>query len=107
GEKVMLGKGVCRIVWPERHAPGYTKDVGIEMDEYDFDSHIYSRLKDVRARLAEEEGVPQYHVFSNKTLEAFTRLRPQSVDAGMRIKGVGAVKAEKYLQAFIDELIRG
>lgn len=107
GEKVMLGKGECRIVWPERHAPGYAKDAGIEMEEYDFDSHIYSRLKDVRACLAEEEGVPPYLIFANKTLEAFTRLRPQSVEAGMRIKGVGAVKAEKYLQAFIDELMRG
>ncbi len=107
GEKVMLGKGECLIVWPERHAPGYAKDTGIEMEEYDFDSHIYSRLKDVRARLAEEDGVPPYLIFANKTLEAFTRLRPQSVEAGMRIKGVGAVKAEKYLQAFIDELMRG
>ncbi|MBT8037357.1 MAG: ATP-dependent DNA helicase [Verrucomicrobiae bacterium] len=107
GEKVMLGDASFRMVWPERHAPSYGKDAGVEVAEYDFDSHIYSRLKDVRARLADEEGVPQYLIFPNKTLEALTRLRPQSMEEGMRVKGVGAVKAEKYLQAFIDEIASG
>lgn len=107
GEDVMLGKKPCRIVWPERHAAGIsaTKDSdGVEMEEFGFDTHLYARLKEVRARLAKQEGVPQYLVFNNKTLEHFTRLRPKSLGAGMRIKGVGEVKAEKYLQAFIDEI---
>ncbi|MBT8044010.1 MAG: HRDC domain-containing protein, partial [Verrucomicrobiae bacterium] len=108
GEKVMLGKTRCRIVWPERHAPTTAvTEAGIDMEEFDFDAKLYSRLKDVRARLAEEEGVPQYLIFPNKTLEYFTRLRPQSVEAGLRIKGVGEVKAAKYLQAFVDELNAG
>ena len=107
GEDVMLGNKECRIVWPERHAPSAAavkEGGGIEMEEFDFDSQLYSRLKDVRDRLAKKEGVPPYMVFPNKTLEHFTRLRPCSVEAGMRIKGVGEVKARKYLQAFIDEV---
>jgi exodeoxyribonuclease-1 len=73
-------------------------------DMFDFDTHLHSRLKDVRATLAKKAGVPHYHIFPNNTLEHFTRLRPSSVEAGMRIKGVGEVKAKKYLQAFIDEI---
>ena len=45
-----------------------------------------------------------YGVFSNKTLEAFTRLRPTTVEAGLRIKGVGAVKAERFLEPFLEVL---
>ena len=69
-----------------------------------FDPRPYSRLKDLRNRLAKAQGVPLYGVFSNKTLEAFTRLRPTTVEAGMRIKGVGAVKAERYLEPFLELL---
>lgn len=105
GEKVMLGKAGCRIVWPERYASSPVKEVGVGMEEFDFDAGLYSRLKDVRERLARKEGVPQYLIFPNKTLEFFVRLRPQSVEAGMRIKGVGEVKANKYLQAFVDEIV--
>ncbi len=106
GEKVMLGKSDFRIVWPETHAPSPVRDAGIEMEEFNFDAQLYSRLKDVRSRLAKQDGVPPYLVFPNKTLEYFTRLRPKSMEAGMRIKGVGEVKAGKYLQAFLDEIAR-
>lgn len=109
GEQVMSGGAECRIVWPEQHAPSASAVKGgeeIGMEEFDFDAQLYSRLKDVRGRLAKEEGVPQYLIFPNKTLEHFTRLRPRSMEAGMRIKGVGEVKAGKYLQAFIDEIVR-
>ncbi|MCP5535919.1 MAG: ATP-dependent DNA helicase RecQ [Akkermansiaceae bacterium] len=107
GEKVMLGKSRCRIVWPERHAPtAMAGGEGVVLEEFDFDSRLYSRLKDLRAALAREDGIPPYLVFPNKTLECFTRLRPQSMEAGMRIKGVGTVKAGKYLQPFIDEIAK-
>lgn len=104
GEKVMMGKGSFKIVWPEKHEPSPVKDGGVKMEEYDFDSQLYERLKDVRAKLADAAGVPHFHVFPNKTLEFFTRLQPKNLEAGMRIKGVGEVKAARFLQAFIDEI---
>jgi len=104
GEKVMLGKVKPRLVWPEKHAPSMSKEAGVEMQEYDFDSDLYARLQTLRNQLAQKEGVPAYLIFPNKTLEYFTRLRPQSLEAGMRIKGVGELKAQKYLQAFVDEI---
>ena len=107
GEQVMLGEAECKIVWPDRYAgsdSALKEGSEIEMEEFDFDTHLHSRLKDVRAALAKKAGVPHYHIFPNNTLEYFTRLRPSSVEAGMRIKGVGEVKAKKYLQAFIDEI---
>ena len=103
----MLGEAECKIVWPDRYAgsdSALKEGNGVEMEEFDFDTHLHSRLKDVRSALAKKAGVPHYHIFPNNTLEYFTRLRPSSVEAGMRIKGVGEVKAKKYLQAFIDEI---
>ena len=105
GEKVMHGKQSFQIIWPEKHEQSAQKnDDEVKMEEYDFDSHLYSRLKDLRANLADKAGVPHYHVFPNKTLEFFTRLKPKTLAEGMRVKGVGEAKARMYLQAFVDEI---
>ena len=113
GERVMRGGGRYRLVWPARRRESMVKDGPASLTAADleelapFDGMLYERLKDVRKRLAERDGVPLYAVFSNKTLEAFVRLRPQSLEAGMRIKGVGPAKAEKYLGDFLVVLRGG
>jgi ATP-dependent DNA helicase RecQ len=107
GEKVMQGESEYRIVWPAidgGEEAALKNDDGVRMKEFDFDTKLHARLKDIRSKLAERDGVPHYHIFPNKTLEYFTRLRPASIDAAMRIKGVGEVKAKKYLQPFIEEI---
>ncbi|MDG0993999.1 MAG: ATP-dependent DNA helicase [Akkermansiaceae bacterium] len=106
GEEVMSGKAKPSIIWPKYHTPSRIKDESIEMEEYDFDAALYDRLKDLREKLAKKGGVPSYHIFPNKTLEHFTRLRPKTHDAGCRIKGVGTMKADRYLNYFIDEINR-
>jgi len=108
GEQVMLGKAEYQLVWPgsSKSASPSKQDGPVAMEEFGFDSHLYSRMRDLRDRLAKAERVPPYQIFPNKTLEYFTRLRPQTMSAGMRIKGVGVVKAGKYLQTFIDEIVK-
>jgi len=106
GERAMRGEGSYRLVWPETRRETMTKGNGSELggELAPFDPILYTRLKDLRMRLAKEHSLPPYGVFSNKTLEAFARLRPKTVEAGMRIKGVGAVKAERFLKPFLEVL---
>jgi ATP-dependent DNA helicase RecQ len=113
GERVMKGGGKYRLVWPTARKETMVKDgpASLTADDLEelvpYDGALFERLKDVRKGLAERDGLPLYGVFSNKTLEAFVRLRPQSVEAGMRIKGVGPAKAEKYLGHFLKVLREG
>lgn len=104
GEQAMKGKGSYRLVWPAEKGSSLTKDGPGDLVEElaPFDPALFTRLKELRMQLAEEHRVPPYGVFSNKTLEAFVRLRPKSREAAMRIKGVGAVKAERFLAPFLD-----
>ena len=46
--------------------------------------------------------MPAYSVFNNQALEFLTRLRPTSTAAALRIRGIGAVKAERYLTPFLE-----
>ena len=67
------------------------------------DESLFEALKSRRQALAREAGnVPPYVIFSNQTLEFFTRLRPTTTEAGLRIRGVGTVKAERYLEPFLE-----
>ena len=106
GESVMLGKAKAMMTWPKNKTAQDESPIkpglDVQIDEVGFDPKLYAALKDLRAKLAKKQGVPVYVVFSNKTLEYFTRLRPTSIDAGMRIKGVGEAKAEQYLSYFIE-----
>ena len=102
----MKGEGNYKLVWPELRGETMTKGGVADIIEElaPLDLILFAQLKELRNRLAKEHGVPPYGVFSNKILEAFTRLRPTSMEAGMRIKGVGEVKAERYLEAFLELL---
>lgn len=68
------------------------------------DSGLLAALKQLRTRLALEENVPAYIVFSNATLADMAAKQPLSVDEFLQVTGVGAVKAARYGQAFLDEI---
>ena len=110
GEAVMKGEGSYNLVWPEqRSARG--KKVSAEAGEVQgrlppLDASLYTRLKVLRNELSRQYRLPPYGVFTNKTLESLARMRPTSIEAAMKIKGVGAVKAERFLKPFL-ELLRG
>ena len=104
GESVMMGKASFQLVWPGTKKAKSASDDPLEIQEFGFDSQLYSRLRDLRDRIAKSDGVPAFRVFPNKTLEYLTRLRPMSLSAGMRVKGIGRAKAHQYLQKFIDEI---
>lgn len=100
GEKAMRGDDNYQISWPEvKVETGIKGD--IEIEDVGFEGALFSKLKDVRDVLAKRDNVPAYVVFSNNTLEYFTRLRPRTEEQALRIKGVGQVKAEKYLDMFL------
>ena len=110
GEKVMLGNSEdVSLRWPIAAAAGGHRRGGARkdevavaaFDELGFDEELFSLLKAKRKEIAAAEGVPAFMVFGNATLEFFTRLKPQSVEAGLRIRGVVEVKAERYLEDFL------
>lgn len=63
-------------------------------------------LKALRFRIAQEQGVPAYIVFSNATLLDMAAKQPCSMEELMDVSGVGHVKAERYGAAFLHEISR-
>ena len=68
------------------------------------DEPLLAALKALRFRIAQEQGVPAYIVFSNATLLDMAAKRPGSMQALLEVSGVGHVKAERYGAAFLNEI---
>ncbi|MDR2159719.1 MAG: DNA helicase RecQ [Treponema sp.] len=66
---------------------------------------LFLKLRDLRSRLAREAGVPAYIVFSDASLRDMCRRRPRNAKELLGVTGVGAVKQERYGDAFL-EIIR-
>ncbi len=68
------------------------------------EGELWDALRETRARLAKEQGVPAYVIFHDATLLSMLREHPQSmVDLG-NISGVGERKLARYGEAFLDVL---
>jgi ATP-dependent DNA helicase RecQ len=65
---------------------------------------LWQRLREWRAAIAREHGVPAYVVFHDATLAELARARPQSEAALAQISGVGTRKLERYGAALLELL---
>ena len=65
---------------------------------------VFQELRTLRKELAEEQDVPAYVVFSDRTLWDMVDRRPSTPREMLRVHGVGQVKLDRYGQAFLDVL---
>ena len=68
------------------------------------DEPLLAALKALRLRVAQEQRVPAYIVFSNATLLDMAAKRPASMQELLEVSGIGQVKAERYGAAFLNEI---
>ncbi len=57
---------------------------------------LFVRLKAWRKKLAEEENVPPYFIFSDKTLVELANQKPSNARGLLSISGIGELKAKKF-----------
>jgi ATP-dependent DNA helicase RecQ len=69
-----------------------------------FDIVLFDRLRIVRRKIAGENRVPPYIIFSDKTLHEMSRQFPTSPSEMRQISGVGDIKLERYGEKFLEEI---
>lgn len=65
------------------------------------DQSLLEALRAERTRLARQEGVPPYIVFSNAVLADMAARAPRTPEEFLEVSGVGQVKAKRYGAAFL------
>jgi ATP-dependent DNA helicase RecQ len=65
---------------------------------------LYLALKALRKRLADARGVPAYVIFTDATLQAMARFRPETPEHFLALSGVGAKKLQQYGATFLEAI---
>jgi ATP-dependent DNA helicase RecQ len=65
---------------------------------------LWEALRACRQSLANEQDVPPYVIFHDKTLRQMLALRPNSDAELLDISGIGQVKLDRYGQRFLSVL---
>ena len=76
----------------------------MEVDERAENQDLFENLRILRKKIAAEENVPPFIIFSDSTLKEMSRYFPSDEASMLQIKGVGQSKFSKYGQAFIDSI---
>ncbi len=66
------------------------------------DPVLFSMMKDLRKKLSKKLNVPPYVIFQPASLEAMATSYPITLEELQNIPGVGAGKAKRYGQEFVD-----
>jgi ATP-dependent DNA helicase RecQ len=104
GISVMQNSTPFELAWPAERKARKRKEPVVREGKSDapFDGDLYEELRNVRAAVANEQGgLPHYFIFSDETLKAFARLKPRDIESARRVRGVGEMKATKYLAPFL------
>ncbi|MFA6980711.1 MAG: DNA helicase RecQ [Ignavibacteriaceae bacterium] len=77
----------------------------VEQKEQPYEVELFSLLKNLRNRLAEEARVPAYVIFSDTTLLELATYLPQDFSDLTKISGFGEIKLQRYGKVFLDEVV--
>jgi ATP-dependent DNA helicase RecQ len=78
------------------------KERNKKQERPDVNHEIFERFRELRKKIADENNVPAYIVFSDKTLSLFAANLPQTKEDMLDINGVGEVKFERYGEEFLN-----
>ena len=86
-------------------APAKTPSVKKRAADFLYDQEVFDRLRALRKRLADQEGVPPFVIFSDATLAEMAAVQPKDREALLLINGVGRHKLEHYGDQFLEEIM--
>ncbi len=66
------------------------------------DTQLFNMLKDLRRKISKKENLPPFVIFQDPSLEDMTVQYPVNLEELKNISGVGAGKAVKYGQPFVE-----
>lgn len=77
----------------------YRKQAPIK--QLSINDELFEKLRALRLELAQEQNMPPYIIFSDKTLQELAQKKPKNLVELLQIKGVGQNKLDKYGKRFL------
>jgi ATP-dependent DNA helicase RecQ len=83
-----------------------TKSPRRKAGDIEHDGSLFERLRTLRKRLADEESVPPFVIFSDASLAQMASALPATLEDLRGVHGVGDYKLERYGRLFLEEIQR-
>ncbi|MGK7908436.1 MAG: DNA helicase RecQ [Synechococcus sp.] len=68
------------------------------------EENLFQHLRKLRKQLADQQSVPPYIIFSDRTLKAMAQEQPETLEEFGQLIGVGQKKINQYGQIFLNAL---
>lgn len=115
GEEVLFGRRPLQLAVIKREEPQREKArkekkkapallLSVQPEGGAADEALFRQLRELRRRLADEQGFPPYIIMSDKVLRLLAAVRPKTVEEFGNISGIGEFKQRKYGRLFVDEI---
>jgi len=63
----------------------------------------FSKLREIRKKVAADEGLPAFAVFTDEELAGLAKLETISAKSMLTVKGIGDKKVERFAKHFVTE----
>jgi len=83
---------------PQREVQGKVRSLTVEVEA------LFTILRTLRKQIADEQFVPPYVVFADKSLRDMAEKRPQNLRQFEEVYGVGSNKRDKYGKVFLEAI---
>ena len=83
---------------PQREVAEKVRYLAVEVDS------LFAQLRTLRKQIADEQFVPPYVVFADKSLRDMAEKRPQNLIEFEEVYGVGSNKRDKYGKVFLEAI---
>jgi ATP-dependent DNA helicase RecQ len=103
GVRILKGEERVEMVQFKEKKGLATRKSGVSIDTLPEDARcLFEKLRKLRKRLADEQGIPPYQVFSDRTLVELSDIQPTTLGEMLAISGIGEVKLARYATPFLE-----
>lgn len=109
GNRILYGKEEVDLVMPDFSAgskKGSAKSKGRELPPVPLTASeaLFEQLRNVRRNIAKKQGVPDYVVCNDASIEDMVAKHPLTIEDFSKVSGIGEVKAVKYWKNFVSAI---
>lgn len=101
-KKVLESEEPILAKFPKGKVSATMKPAQKKTASFSYDERMFDQLRKLRKKIADEQGVPPYIVFSDAALQSMAAVKPVSRQQFMSVKGVGQEKLNLYADRFIE-----
>ncbi len=102
---LLRGEERLELARPRLRVKVQPKKGRAKLGDFDYDEVLFERLRVVRKRLADAEGVPPFVIFGDAALAEMATAMPTDEAALLAVNGVGKHKLRRFGSEFLDEII--